>query len=157
MVEAFFSDGPDRAFPGLRSRGRVQLDRFVEGKTYAGLEGCGVCSQSREVWVDWHPEDSRFVAGGEDRVVWLYRIVGHGKGSGVPVDQPVAIVWTLRDRLIWRGQALLDHAKPSRPWGWRGRRCRWGEGGPASWQVSRPGNRARKRGEETGDRRRAAS
>jgi ketosteroid isomerase-like protein len=61
--------------------------------------------------VDWHPEDSRFIAVGDDLVVWLYRIVGHGKGSGVPVDQPVAIIWTLRDSLIWRGRGYTDHSE----------------------------------------------
>jgi hypothetical protein len=60
------------------------------------------------VWDNWHSEDDRFLAAGDDRVVWLYRIVGQGKGSGVPVDQPIAIVWTLRDGLIWRGEAFLD-------------------------------------------------
>ena len=60
------------------------------------------------VWVGWHPEDSRFVDAGGERVVWLYRIVGQGKGSGVPVSQPFAIVWTLRDRLIWRMQGYQE-------------------------------------------------
>ena len=40
--------------------------------------------------------------------MWLYRIVGRGKGTGVPVDQAIAIVYTLRDGLIWRGQVFLD-------------------------------------------------
>jgi ketosteroid isomerase-like protein len=31
-----------------------------------------------------------------------------GRQSGAPVDQAIAIVWTLRDGLIWRGQAFLD-------------------------------------------------
>jgi ketosteroid isomerase-like protein len=62
----------------------------------------------RAIWENWHSEHDRFVDAGGEQVLWLYRIVGQGKGSGVPVDQPIAIVYTLRDGLIWRGQVFLD-------------------------------------------------
>ena len=63
------------------------------------------------IWENWHSEDDRFVDGDGDRVVWLYRIVGRGKESGVPVDQAIAIVLTVRDGLIWRGQVYLDQSE----------------------------------------------
>jgi ketosteroid isomerase-like protein len=111
MVAAFFSDGPGQALPYFASDAEYTTT-FIEGKTYVGREGLFEYAADLEaVWRDWHPEDSHFVAVGEDRVVWLYRIVGYGKGSGVPVDQAVAIVWTLRDRLIWRGQGYIDHSE----------------------------------------------
>jgi ketosteroid isomerase-like protein len=59
-------------------------------------------------WTNWHSEDDRYLDAGDDRVLWTYRIVGEGKGSGVPVAQAIAIVWTLRDGLIWRGEVFLD-------------------------------------------------
>jgi ketosteroid isomerase-like protein len=62
------------------------------------------------IFEDWHSEDNRFVDAGEARVLWLHRVVGRAKGSGFPVDQPIGIVWTLRDGLIWRGRAYLSHA-----------------------------------------------
>jgi ketosteroid isomerase-like protein len=111
MVEAFFADDPDQAWAYF-DPGAEYTSTFIEGKTYAGLDGLLEYKATlNEIWVDWHPEDSRFVAVGEDRVVWLYRIVGYGKESGVPIDQPVAIVRTLRDRMIWRGQGYIDHAE----------------------------------------------
>jgi ketosteroid isomerase-like protein len=109
MVEAFFDDDTGQAWAYF-DPGAEYATTFVEGKTYAGLDGLLEYKATLdEVWLDWHPEDSRFVAVGEDRVAWLYRIVGYGKGSGVPIDQPVAIVWTLRHGLIWRGQGYIDH------------------------------------------------
>jgi ketosteroid isomerase-like protein len=108
-VEAFFSDQPQRALTSMHPEIEF-ASTFVEGKTYRGPSALWEYKADLEdVWVDWHPEDSRFMEAGDDRVVWLYRIVGRGKGSGVPVDQAVAIVWTLRGRLIWRGQGYLDH------------------------------------------------
>ncbi len=84
MVDAFFADDPGQAFAYF-APGAEYTTTFVEGKTYAGLDGLLEYKTTLdEVWLDWHPEDSRFVAVGEDRVAWLYRIVGYGKGSGVP-------------------------------------------------------------------------
>jgi ketosteroid isomerase-like protein len=109
MVEAFFDDDPDRAWTYF-DPGAEYTSTFIEGKTYAGLDGLLEYKATLgEVFEDWHPEDGRFLAVGDDRVAWLYRIVGYGKGSGVPIDQPVAIVWTLRDGLIWRGFGYIDH------------------------------------------------
>jgi ketosteroid isomerase-like protein len=110
MVEAFNSDDPRPALACFHPD--VEFNSvFVEGKTYVGLDGMREYTRDLDAaWVDWHSEDNGLMDAAEDRVVWLYRIVGRGKGSGVPIDQPVAIVWTLREGLIWRGQAYLDHA-----------------------------------------------
>jgi ketosteroid isomerase-like protein len=110
-VEAFFSDSPERALPSLHPEIEF-MSAFTERKIYRGPNSMWEYAADLEaVWVGWHPEDSRFVDAGDDRVVWLYRIVGQGKGSGAPVNQPLAIVWTLRDRLIWRGQAYPDQSE----------------------------------------------
>jgi ketosteroid isomerase-like protein len=38
----------------------------------------------------------------------LYRIVGQGKGSGIPVDREVGVVFTLRDGKVALGEVHLD-------------------------------------------------
>jgi ketosteroid isomerase-like protein len=109
MVEAFNSDHRRDAISLFHPEVEFR-SVFVEGKTYVGHAGMSQYGADLQAaWENWHSEDDRFVAAGDGRVVWLYRIVGQGKGSSVPVDQAVAIVWTLRDGLIWRGQAYLDH------------------------------------------------
>jgi ketosteroid isomerase-like protein len=108
VMEAFFSDEPERALTSLHPEIEF-ASLFIEHKTYRGPSALWEYKADlKEVWVGWHAEDSRFVDAGGERVVWLYRIVGLGKGSGVPVDQALAIVWTLRDGLIWRGQGYHD-------------------------------------------------
>ena len=52
-------------------------------------------------------EGDRFLSAAGERV-HLYRIVGRGKGSGVPVAQDIAILWTLRAGRVVRGKAFLD-------------------------------------------------
>jgi ketosteroid isomerase-like protein len=108
-VEAFFSDRPERALTSLHPEIEF-VSTFTEHKTYRGPSAMWEYKTDlEEVWVGWHPEDSRFVDAGDNGVVWLYRIVGHGKGSRVPVDQAVAIVWTFQDGLMWRGQGYQNH------------------------------------------------
>jgi ketosteroid isomerase-like protein len=110
-VEAFFSDEPARALPSMHPEIEFAT-AFTEGKTYRGLNAMWEYKADLDaVWEDWHPEDSRFVDAGENRVLWLFRAVGRGKGSGVSASQPVASVWTLRDGLIWRGRGYRDHTE----------------------------------------------
>ena len=45
---------------------------------------------------------------GDDRVICVYRVLGHGKGSDVPVDTEMAIVWSVRDELLDVGQVYAD-------------------------------------------------
>jgi ketosteroid isomerase-like protein len=108
MAAAFNSADPRQAITYLHPDVEF-TSGFTETKTYVGLAGMREYADELErVWDNWHSEEDRFIAGGSNRVLWLYRIVGRGKGSGVPVDQPIAIVWTLRDGLAWRGQVFLD-------------------------------------------------
>jgi ketosteroid isomerase-like protein len=57
---------------------------------------------------DFHFEDSRFLDAGRDRVVVLYRIVGRGAGSGVPVSREVGALWRLRSGKVLKGEVYLD-------------------------------------------------
>jgi ketosteroid isomerase-like protein len=108
MVEAFNSADPRQAISSFHPDVEF-TSGFTEHKTYLGLEGMREYAADLDaVWEKWHSEDNRFVDAGGEQVVWLYRIVGRGKGSGVPVDQAIAIVYTMRDGLIWRGRVFLD-------------------------------------------------
>lgn len=79
------------------------------GGVYRGLDEIeGYMRDVEDAFEDWHSEDELYVDAGEGRIALLYRIVGRGKGSGVPVDQPIAILWTVREGKIWRGQGYLD-------------------------------------------------
>jgi len=81
----------------------------LEGGVYRGLDEIeGYMRDVEDAFEDWHSEDEVYVDAGDGRVALVYRIVGRGKGSGVPVDQPIAILWTVREGKIWRGQGYLD-------------------------------------------------
>jgi ketosteroid isomerase-like protein len=85
---------------------------LIDQKTYRGLAGLAQYRADLDgVWQDWHTEDDRFLDAGEDQVVHLYRIVGIGKGSGVRVEQEIAILWRLRDGKLLDGQVFLDQAE----------------------------------------------
>ena len=60
----------------------IEYQSPMEQRTYRGLDGM---IQYRDdvdaVLDDFHTEDDRFLDVGEDRVLYLYRIVGRGAGS----------------------------------------------------------------------------
>ena len=79
------------------------------GNVYRGLDEIeGYMRDVEDAFEDWHSEDETYVDAGGGRVALVYRIVGRGKGSGVPIDQPIAILWTVRDGKIRRGEGYLD-------------------------------------------------
>jgi ketosteroid isomerase-like protein len=53
-------------------------------------------------------EDDRFLDAGGGRVVHLYRLVGRGAGSGVPVSRDVAALCQLRNGKLLKGEIYLD-------------------------------------------------
>jgi ketosteroid isomerase-like protein len=84
---------------------------LVEKQSYQGYGGVRKYLESLDAaWSEWHTENDRFLAAGEDQVLHLYRIVGLGKGSGVPVQHDFAILWTLRAGRVLRGEAFLNQA-----------------------------------------------
>jgi ketosteroid isomerase-like protein len=81
----------------------------LEGGTYRGREEMERYMNNLDaVFEDWHSEDEEFVDGGDGRVALVFRIVGRGRGSGAPVNQPIAIVWTVRDGKAVTAQGYLD-------------------------------------------------
>jgi ketosteroid isomerase-like protein len=47
----------------------------------------------------------------DDRVAVVVRFRGRGKGGGVPIDERIAHVWTLRDGKLARGDFYTDIAE----------------------------------------------
>ncbi len=92
------------------------LGMAVEGGSFRGR--AGVESYFEVLQTTW--EEVRLVAeevrdlGGS--VLWLGRIEGRGRGSGVPVDSPMGAVIDFRDEggKVWRMRSYLDHGEARR-------------------------------------------
>jgi ketosteroid isomerase-like protein len=63
-----------------------------------------------DTWETYTLEDERVIDAGE-QVVQLCRLHATGKGSGVPLDTPIAYVHTLRDGKFARTMAFVHHAE----------------------------------------------
>jgi hypothetical protein len=48
------------------------------------------------VWESWHIEDLQVRAGGDDRAIALFTMVAKGRGSGVELTRPDALVASFR-------------------------------------------------------------
>ncbi len=55
-----------------------------------------------EMWSDWHTADVRIFDAGDDHLACLFRLVGTGRASGVPVDRAVGITYEIREGKLWR-------------------------------------------------------
>jgi ketosteroid isomerase-like protein len=81
----------------------------IDGETYRGRDGIDKYFGSLgNAWERFHISRDRFRAGG-DVVVMLGRLEGLGKGSGVPVDASLGMVFDFRDGAISRIRGYLDH------------------------------------------------
>ena len=63
---------------------------------------------------DWHTEDETYVEAPDGRIVVLYRGSGRGRQSGVPVDQEMAMLWTLRGGKLLLAETFLDQVEALR-------------------------------------------
>jgi ketosteroid isomerase-like protein len=86
----------------------IEFRSAIEQKTYRGLTRWWDREEVAAVMEDFHFEDSRFLDAGRDRVIHLYRMVGRGAGSGVPVSREVGALWQLRDGKLLKGEIYLD-------------------------------------------------
>jgi ketosteroid isomerase-like protein len=55
-----------------------------------------------EMWSEWRTKDIRIFDAGDDRLACLFRLVGTGRLSGVPVERAVGITYRIRDGKLWR-------------------------------------------------------
>jgi ketosteroid isomerase-like protein len=80
----------------------------IAGATYRGHDGLRRYAEDRlDAWEELSFEPDEFIDGGE-QVVVVGLLTGRGRGSGVPVDQPVAIACELRAGKITRLHAYAD-------------------------------------------------
>jgi ketosteroid isomerase-like protein len=71
--------------------------------TYNGREGVRERERRfREIWGDLTWEPVEFIDAGDDVVVAVVVMRGHGRGSDVPVEAPGAFVYEVRDGRIVR-------------------------------------------------------
>jgi ketosteroid isomerase-like protein len=84
-------------------------DWGVEGKAYDGAPGFAeALSDLNAAWQEWRQEIDDVIDAGEDRVVVLVRLKARGRESGAPVDQPWAMVITLRHGHLIASRTFLD-------------------------------------------------
>ena len=71
--------------------------------TYRGSDAWREYSERMsETWDDWRVEDVQVFDGGDDRIAVIFRLLGSGKSSGVPVDREVGADYRIRDEKLWR-------------------------------------------------------
>jgi ketosteroid isomerase-like protein len=113
LVEAFYARDTQAALAILDHD--MAFESPLEGKTYKGIgEFARYRHDMDEAWEEWRSEDDRFLPVDQTRVLHLYRIVGRGRGSGVPVAQDIAILWTVREGRVVHGKGYLDQSEARR-------------------------------------------
>jgi ketosteroid isomerase-like protein len=82
------------------------------GSDYRGREGA---RRGAAEWLDaaedWRIVVEELIDAGEDRVVAVFNIRFRGKGSGVPIEQRVYTVLTVRDGMISLIQDFADRSE----------------------------------------------
>ena len=106
-LEAFLSGDNETALSYNDPEVEFDATTRPEGQVYRGHEGV---AEAMRVWVgaweDWKFEVQEIIDAG-DRVLLIARESGRGKGSGIEIDQPNFIVFTLRDGKIVRWQGFV--------------------------------------------------
>ena len=83
----------------------------IEGGVYSGPQAWRTYLDDMSgAWADWRIDAPRLIEAPEDRVVLIYRLVGTGRASGAPVEQPIGAVADFRDGKLWRVQGYFDPA-----------------------------------------------
>ena len=81
----------------------------VEGEVFRGREGIDTYfERMREVWEDFRGFTDEYRDLG-DRVLSLGRLEGRGRGSGVSVSTPLAVLFDIRGGKVSRMHSYLDH------------------------------------------------
>ena len=90
------------------------LEGSVASRAYRGREGWeSYLAEIEDTWEELRIFGAEF-RDLDDRVLVLGRAEGRGKGSGVPVASPFAMVLEFRDGRILRSRSFLDHSQALR-------------------------------------------
>ena len=94
------------------SRGRLapefEFHHVWDGRVFKGFEGTMEwISDTRETWDDYSQEIAELIDLGDDVVVVL-RLSARGGGSGVPVAQELAVLWTFEDGKAIRARSFTS-------------------------------------------------
>src|SRR4051794_30884905 len=109
-LEAYLSGDNETALSHYDAEVEFDATARPEGRIYRGHEGVVEAMRVwRGAWEDWKFEVEEVIDSG-DRVLVIGRESGRGKGSGVEIDQPTFLVFTLRDRSIVRWQGFVHRA-----------------------------------------------
>ena len=77
-------------------------------KVYRGVEGMwAMQADAREIWEDYRFELEE-ILGRDDHVLVIARVLGRGTASGVPINQPLAILVTFRDDKAVRARSFTS-------------------------------------------------
>jgi ketosteroid isomerase-like protein len=83
----------------------------VAGGSLRGREGIeALFADIRDTWEE-HRMVIDVIRDLGDRVLGLGRLEGRGRGSGVSVDVPLAVISDFRDGKVWRSRSYLDHGE----------------------------------------------
>jgi ketosteroid isomerase-like protein len=86
----------------------VEIDPLYLGQVYKGLEGMReMRADISETWEDYRFELEETVDLDEHLLV-VGRILGRGAGSGVPINQPLATLWTFRGDKAVRVKSFMS-------------------------------------------------
>jgi ketosteroid isomerase-like protein len=86
----------------------------VEGEVFWGREGIETYfARMREAWEEFRSLASEYRDLGE-RVLSIGRLQARGRGSGVPVDAALDVLFDFRGRKISRMHSFLDHGEALR-------------------------------------------
>jgi ketosteroid isomerase-like protein len=81
-----------------------------DARSYRGFDGMLITLRdTSETFEDFRLDPIRFFEQGEKVVVFL-SMTGRGRTSGVPVEEHIAHLWTIRDGLATELQAFTDPA-----------------------------------------------
>jgi ketosteroid isomerase-like protein len=87
-------------------------DWGVEGREYRGARGFAEAIADLDAsWQEWRQEIEDVLDAGDGRVLVLVRLKARGRESGAPVDQPWAMLITLREGKLIASHTYLDRAR----------------------------------------------
>ncbi len=117
-LAAYWSDPqqPIEEVPGLEEVDEhllpeVEWDWLFTPETFRGRDQLlEAVSDWLETVNDWRVEVDELLDGTQDRVLLIGRAVARGKGSGVPIRQPLFTAVTVKDRKVARIEDHTDRA-----------------------------------------------